>query len=194
MNLQLQIGLGVVIGLIIGFFMILNTINTKEKRLIDAYNKLNETLNIRYFKLKSVLNNLKLYMSEFQREIADLERLCDESTDITGSIDNAYQKLELENTINYKLEEIKTNMANYPAIGLDENMNNSIIAIAESEVYVGNAITVYNTLNLEYKVFIETFPISFVANIVNKRKDYAPFSVTQVEEFDDSYIDEDELP
>ena len=194
MNLQLQIGLGVVIGLIIGFFMILNTINTKEKRLIDAYNKLNETLNIRYFKLKSVLNNLKLYMSEFQREIADLERLCDESTDITGSIDNAYQKLELENTINYKLEEIKTNMANYPAIGLDENMNNSIIAIAESEVYVGNAITVYNTLNLEYKVFIETFPISFVAHIVNKRKDYAPFSVTQVEEFDDSYIDEDELP
>ncbi len=194
MNLQLQIGLGVVIGLIIGFFMILNTINTKEKRLIDAYNKLNETLNIRYFKLKSVLNNLKLYMSEFQREIADLERLCDESTDITGSIDNAYQKLELENTINYKLEEIKTNMASYPAIGLDENMNNSIIAIAESEVYVGNAITVYNTLNLEYKVFIETFPISFVANIVNKRKDYAPFSVTQVEEFDDSYIDEDELP
>ncbi|HIS54361.1 TPA: hypothetical protein IAA82_05355 [Candidatus Galligastranaerophilus gallistercoris] len=194
MNLQLQIGLGVVIGLIIGFFMILNTINTKEKRLIDAYNKLNETLNIRYFKLKSVLNNLKLYMSEFQREIADLERLCDESTDITGSIDNAYQKLELENTINYKLEEIKTNMANYPAIGLDENMNNSIIAIAESEVYVGNAITVYNTLNLEYKVFIETFPISLVANIVNKRKDYAPFSVTQVEEFDDSYIDEDELP
>ena len=194
MNLQLQIGLGVVIGLIIGFFMILNTINTKEKRLIDAYNKLNETLNIRYFKLRSVLNNLKLYMSEFQREIADLERLCDESTDITGSIDNAYQKLELENTINYKLEEIKTNMASYPAIGLDENMNNSIIAIAESEVYVGNAITVYNTLNLEYKVFIETFPISFVANIVNKRKDYAPFSVTQVEEFDDSYIDEDELP
>lgn len=194
MNLQLQIGLGVVIGLIIGFFMILNTINTKEKRLIDAYNKLNETLNIRYFKLKSVLNNLKLYMSEFQREIADLERLCDESTDITGSIDNAYQKLELENTINYKLEEIKTNMASYPAIGLDENMNNSIIAIAESEVYVGNAITVYNTLNLEYKVFIETFPISFVANIVNKRKDYAPFSVTQVEEFHDSYIDEDELP
>ena len=194
MNLQLQIGLGVVIGLIIGFFMILNTINTKEKRLIDAYNKLNETLNIRYFKLKSVLNNLKLYMSEFQREIADLERLCDESTDITGSIDNAYQKLELENTINYKLEEIKTNMASYPAIGLDENMNNSIIAIDESEVYVGNAITVYNTLNLEYKVFIETFPISFVANIVNKRKDYAPFSVTQVEEFDDSYIDEDELP
>ena len=194
MNLQLQIGLGVVIGLIIGFFMILNTINTIEKRLIDAYNKLNETLNIRYFKLKSVLNNLKLYMSEFQREIADLERLCDESTDITGSIDNAYQILELENTINYKLEEIKTNMASYPAIGLDENMNNSIIAIAESEVYVGNAITVYNTLNLEYKVFIETFPISFVANIVNKRKDYAPFSVTQVEEFDDSYIDEDELP
>ena len=75
MNLQLQIGLGVAIGLIIGFFMILNTINTKEKRLIDAYNKLNETLNIRYFKLKSVLNNLKLYMSEFQREIADLERV-----------------------------------------------------------------------------------------------------------------------
>lgn len=85
-------------------------------------------------------------------------------------------------------------MASYPAIGLDENMNNSIIAIAESEVYVGNAITVYNTLNLEYKVFIETFPISFVANIIGKRKDYAPFSVTQVEEFDDSYIDEDELP
>ena len=84
-------------------------------------------------------------------------------------------------------------MASYPSIQTDENMNNSIVAIAESEVYVGNAITVYNTLNLEYKVFVETFPISFVANLMCKRKDYAPFSVTQVEEFDDSYIDEDEI-
>lgn len=193
MSLQFQIILGIIIGLIIGFFMILNTINQKEKNLLEAYKKLNETLNIRYFKLKSVLGNLRNHMSEFQREINEIDTLCDQSINITDSINNAWEKLELENTINYKLEEIKSNMASYPSIQTDENMNNSIVAIAESEVYVGNAITVYNTLNLEYKVFVETFPISFVANLMCKRKDYAPFSVTQVEEFDDSYIDEDEI-
>ncbi len=193
MSLRFQIILGIIIGLIIGFFMILNTINQKEKNLLEAYKKLNETLNIRYFKLKSVLGNLRNHMSEFQREINEIDTLCDQSINITDSINNAWEKLELENTINYKLEEIKSNMASYPSIQTDENMNNSIVAIAESEVYVGNAITVYNTLNLEYKVFVETFPISFVANLMCKRKDYAPFSVTQVEEFDDSYIDEDEI-
>lgn len=193
MSLRFQIILGILIGLIIGFFMILNTINQKEKNLLEAYKKLNETLNIRYFKLKSVLGNLRNHMSEFQREINEIDTLCDQSINITDSINNAWEKLELENTINYKLEEIKSNMASYPSIQTDENMNNSIVAIAESEVYVGNAITVYNTLNLEYKVFVETFPISFVANLMCKRKDYAPFSVTQVEEFDDSYIDEDEI-
>lgn len=193
MSLRFQIILGIIIGLIIGFFMILNTINQKEKNLLEAYKKLNETLNIRYFKLKSVLGNLRNHMSEFQREINEIDTLCDQSINITYSINNAWEKLELENTINYKLEEIKSNMASYPSIQTDENMNNSIVAIAESEVYVGNAITVYNTLNLEYKVFVETFPISFVANLMCKRKDYAPFSVTQVEEFDDSYIDEDEI-
>lgn len=193
MSLWFQIILGIIIGLIIGFFMILNTINQKEKNLLEAYKKLNETLNIRYFKLKSVLGNLRNHMSEFQREINEIDTLCDQSINITDSINNAWEKLELENTINYKLEEIKSNMASYPSIQTDENMNNSIVAIAESEVYVGNAITVYNTLNLEYKVFVETFPISFVANLMCKRKDYAPFSVTQVEEFDDSYIDEDEI-
>ena len=193
MSLRFQIILGIIIGLIIGFFMILNTINQKEKNLLEAYQKLNETLNIRYFKLKSVLGNLRNHMSEFQREINEIDTLCDQSINITDSINNAWEKLELENTINYKLEEIKSNMASYPSIQTDENMNNSIVAIAESEVYVGNAITVYNTLNLEYKVFVETFPISFVANLMCKRKDYAPFSVTQVEEFDDSYIDEDEI-
>lgn len=193
MSLRFQIILGIIIGLIIGFFMILNTINQKEKNLLEAYKKLNETLNIRYFKLKSVLGNLRNHMSEFQREINEIDALCDQSINITDSINNAWEKLELENTINYKLEEIKSNMASYPSIQTDENMNNSIVAIAESEVYVGNAITVYNTLNLEYKVFVETFPISFVANLMCKRKDYAPFSVTQVEEFDDSYIDEDEI-
>lgn len=193
MSLRFQIILGIIIGLIIGFFMILNTINQKEKNLLEAYKKLNETLNIRYFKLKSVLGNLRNHMSEFQREINEIDTLCDQSINITDSINNAWEKLELENTINYKLEEIKSNMASYPSIQTDENMNNSIVAIAESEVYVGNAITVYNTLNLEYKVFVETFPISFVANLMCKRKDYVPFSVTQVEEFDDSYIDEDEI-
>ncbi len=193
MSLRFQIILGIIIGLIIGFFMILNTINQKEKNLLEAYKKLNETLNIRYFKLKSVLGNLRNHMNEFQREINEIDTLCDQSINITDSINNAWEKLELENTINYKLEEIKSNMASYPSIQTDENMNNSIVAIAESEVYVGNAITVYNTLNLEYKVFVETFPISFVANLMCKRKDYAPFSVTQVEEFDDSYIDEDEI-
>ena len=193
MSLRFQIILGIIIGLIIGFFMILNTINKKEKNLLEEYKKLNETLNIRYLKLKSVLGNLRNHMSEFQREINEIDTLCDQSINITDSINNAWEKLELENTINYKLEEIKSNMASYPSIQTDENMNNSIVAIAESEVYVGNAITVYNTLNLEYKVFVETFPISFVANLMCKRKDYAPFSVTQVEEFDDSYIDEDEI-
>ena len=193
MSLRFQIILGIIIGLIIGFFMILNTINQKEKNLLEAYKKLNETLNIRYFKLKSVLGNLRNHMSEFQREINEIDTLCDQSINITDSINNAWEKLELENTINYKLEEIKSNMASYPSIQTDENMNNSIVAIAESEVYVGNAITVYNTLNLEYKVFVETFPISFVANLMCKRKDYAPFSVTQDEEFDVSYIDEDEI-
>ena len=174
MSLRFQIILGIIIGLIIGFFMILNTINQKEKNLLEAYKKLNETLNIRYFKLKSVLGNLRNHMSEFQREINEIDTLCDQSINITDSINNAWEKLELENTINYKLEEIKSNMASYPSIQTDENMNNSIVAIAESEVYVGNAITVYNTLNLEYKVFVETFPISFVANLMCKRKDYAP--------------------
>ena len=67
MSLRFQIILGIIIGLIIGFFMILNTINQKEKNLLEAYKKLNETLNIRYFKLKSVLGNLRNHMSEFQR-------------------------------------------------------------------------------------------------------------------------------
>lgn len=194
MSLQIQILIGIIIGLIFGFFAVLGAINAKEKELADSWANLSETLNIRYLKLKNVLNFLKKHMTEFHSEIDKLIELLDESADVDNSLKSIAQKLAIENAINFRLEEIKSNMQNYPSLQEDVEVDNAILAIAESETYVGDAIRVYNSNNLEYKVLLDTFPISFVAWVLSKNPEaYLDFTVSTIEEFDESYIDEDEI-
>ncbi|MDO5437058.1 MAG: hypothetical protein Q4F80_02550 [bacterium] len=193
MSLGIQIAVGIICGLILGFFAVMGTINSKEKELKKAWNNLVEALNVRYLKLKNVLNFLKRHMDGFQDEIDQLILLCDEAIDTEINLNNIVNRLEIENAINFKLEDIKANMANFPSLQNDPEVDEAILAIAESEAYVGEAVRAYNSGNLEYRVLIETFPVSFVAWILNKNSDIIPFSVTQKEEFDDNYIDEDEV-
>ena len=86
MSLQIQILIGIIIGLIFGFFAVLGAINAKEKELADSWANLSETLNIRYLKLKNVLNFLKKHMTEFHSEIDKLIELLDESADVDNSL------------------------------------------------------------------------------------------------------------
>ncbi len=194
MDLYTQILIGIIIGLILGFFTIIATINQKEKELIDAWNNLSDALNIRYLKLKNVLTFLKNIMQESQNDIEKLIQMCDSSAESYSSIKNISKKLQDENNINYLLENIKYNMQNYPSISEDNEIQGALNAIIESEYNVYEAIRIYNSKNLEYKILLDTFPISIAAWILNKNQDeIIAFNVTNVEEFGDNYIDEDEI-
>ena len=194
MSFITQFLIGTAVGLILGFFAIIASINQKEKELNVAWNNLVNVLNIRYLKLKNVLNFLKKHMQEFQNDIDKLIELCDSSIEIESSIKNVANKLQAENNINYHLENIKYNMQNYPSVSEDKEVESALNAIIESEYNVGEAIRIYNSKNLEYKVFLDTFPISVVGWVLNKNQDdIISFNVTSVEEFSDNYIDEDEI-
>ena len=194
MSLAVQIIIGIILGLIMGFFTIISAVNKKEKELIEAWNNLSKSLNTRYLKLKNVLNSLKKHMNEFQNNIENLIKLCDKAVDEDVSLKSLSLRLNNENTINYKLEEIKSSMQNYPSIQQDSEVNNAILAIVESETDVGKNIKAYNLKNIEYRVFLETFPISIASWILNKNPEgIIPFNVTNVKEFDNSYIYEDEI-
>lgn len=194
MSLSLQIIIGLTIGLILGFFTIIATINKKEQELILTWNNLSDALNIRYLKLKNVLNFLKNHMENFHSEINKLIEMCDSSIESDPSIKNISKKLQDENNINYTLENIKYNMQNFPSIEQDTEIQSALNAIIESEYNVGEAIRIYNAKNLEYKVLLDTFPISLVAWVLNKNQDeIISFNVASVEEFGDNYIDEDEI-
>lgn len=193
MSIGVQILIGAVLGLVFGFFTIIGAINSKEKALLAAWQNLLQALNLRYVRLKSLLGILKNTMTGFRDEIDSLLNLCDEGIDVSPSIENLISKLEIENKINYTLEEIKSNMANFPALQDNPEVDGVILSIAESEVHVGEAINKYNSVNLEYRVFLETFPINIFAWILNKNTEIPPFTVTSVEEFDDNYIDEDSI-
>ena len=194
MSLGMQIIIGIIIGLIIGFFTIISAVNKKEKELIETWNNLSESLNTRYLKLKNVLNSLKKHMNEFQNNIEDLIKLCDKAIDEDASLKSLSLRLNNENAINYKLEEIKSSMQNYPSIQQDSEVNDAILAIIESETNVGKNIKAYNLKNIEYRVFLETFPISIASWVLNKNPEsIIPFNVTNAREFDSSYIYEDEI-
>ena len=194
MSLAVQIIIGIILGLIMGFFTIISAVNKKEKELIETWNNLSKSLNTRYLKLKNVLNSLKKHMNEFQSNIEDLIKLCDKAIDEDASLESISLRLNNENTINYKLEEIKSCMQNYPSIQQDSKVNDAILAIIESETNVGKNIKAYNLKNIEYRVFLETFPISIASWVLNKNPEsIIPFNVTNAREFDSSYIYEDEI-
>ncbi len=194
MNLISEIILGIFIGLVISFFYILKVINNKEKELLAAWNNLYEILNMRYLKLKNLLNILRKYMTDFQPQVDNLLELCNSALEDNSFSKSVIERLKIENSINMHLEEIKSNMEKYPLIQQDLEIESSITAIIQSESAVGEAIQKYNSKHIEYKFLLEAFPISIVAAIMNRSSNgLIPFVVSQVEEFDDSWIDEDEI-
>ena len=194
MSFLVQIVIGIACGLVLGFFTTIGVINSKEKEVREAWSVLQNALTMRYLKLKNVLNFLQRHMSEFHTEILDIMDLCDRASDLDTQLEAISTYLELENSINYKLENVKTSMSNYPSLQDDNEVSEAIIAIAESEVNVGEAINLYNSKSFEYTVLLETFPISIASWILNKNsEEIMQFSVTPANEFQDNYIDEDEI-
>ncbi len=193
MSIHLQIVTGLICGLVFGFFTLASSVNSKERMLLSSWDSLVQALNIRYMKLKNVLNFLKKHMNELHYEITTLIQLCDSAIDSPASISDIAERLMTENRINYKLEIIKTGMFNYPSLDSDSEAQKAIDAIIESEISVGEAIRKYNAINLDYKVCLDTFPFSFVGWLLNKNSEIIPFSVSMAEEFADNYIDEDKI-
>ncbi len=192
MSLTVQILIGFIIGLFLALLSVQSSINTKEKQLINTFISLVDLLHIRYLKLKNVLNFLKRHMKDAENEIDKLILLCDEAIECNGDISNINEVLKYENQINSLLENIKLQMENYKSIQEDAEIDAAILAIAESEAYVSDAINIYNTTNLEYNVFIETFPMSLLAWMSNKES-VPPFTIATVEDFVNDFVDEDEL-
>ncbi|MCD8024105.1 MAG: hypothetical protein LUE64_01055 [Candidatus Gastranaerophilales bacterium] len=193
MDAAVRILLGVIAGIIFGLFAAAASIKKKEQKLLIDWQLLSDTLNIRYSWLQKYLSVCDRYMNKFHSDIEALNTLIIKAINEEKDIKFLNMRLLNENNINYKLEAIKTSMADYPLMEGDSEMQGIINSIIESEIAVGKAIQAYNNSNLQYKIFLETFPISIVTFLLNKKTDIPPFMVTQANEFDDNYIDEDEI-
>lgn len=194
MNVGIQILIGTAIGLIFGFLTLAATINKKENELKTVWKALAETLNDRYRTLRQILSLMSEYMNENKDEISELSETCSKAIDEMLELDNFKKRLENENNINNKLEILKQNISKYPDLLNSEKYNALIEEITEKENIVGEAIRIYNASVLDFKVLLEAFPFSAVCWILNKNADnYGAFNVMQIEEFDETYIDEDEI-
>lgn len=193
MLLFIQILIGILIGALCGMVSIGLAINKKENSLKLCWKHLTDALNTRYVRLKNLLILLKVHMTDFSAEIEQLILLCEEAVKTQISADKIAERLQIEDAINYKLEDVKSNMDKYPEMEQDAKLEAALYGIIEAETDVGDAIEIYNTQNQEYKEFIGRFPASLVARLMGKNPDTVPFSVTSAEELNENYIDEDEI-
>lgn len=194
MSVWLQIVLGLLAGAFFGFFALSSQIKSAEKNILKIWINLSDALDNRYLKLKNLLLFLKKYMTDFHGEIDELNSVIDKTLDVDKTLKMVPLKLALENEVNYKLENIKSNMEKYPSLYDDQEINEAIIAVAESESSVGDEITLYNAVIFQFRILLESFPYSFSAWVLNKSpEEFSDFVVTSVEQLNEDYVSEEDI-
>ena len=193
MSFGLKILIGFSIGIFFGLIMMVKTIKKNIKFLDNTAVELIQLLIERYKKLLKFLNLVKNYMQDEKEEIESLISLLEDF------LSKEYRGLDLskvissENLINKKLEAIKQRMNNYPNIYENYEIKDAINEIIDAEAQIGAGINIYNKLHTQVKAFLEMFPISLAASLSGQKMEHVPFFVNTVQEFDDNYIDEDEI-
>ena len=193
MSFGIKILLGFLAGVVLGLVVMTRTIKKNIRFLDNTAVELIQLLIERYKKLLKFLDLIKKYMQDERQEIDSLASLLEDV------LSKEYIGLDLpkvisnENLINKQLETIKQRMGNYPNIYDDHEVESAINEIVDAEAQVGAGINIYNKLHSQIKAFLDVFPISFAASLSGQKMKHVPFVVNTVEEFDDNYIDEDEI-
>lgn len=180
MNLFTLIVLGLLLAGAIILYLSYASVIKKKNKVQEAFASINVQLKKRYDLMPNILTMAQKFMEHERSLMEDLTKLRTEAMTMSNSMENIGKKLELDNQIKSKMDQLFVSVENYPQLKSDNTMVTAMQTYNEVEEHIAAARRFFNTAVNELNNAVEIFPSSLFAEKYGiKTQDY--FEIDEAE-------------
>lgn len=144
------------------YFSYASVIKRKNK-VKEAYSSINVQLKKRYDLIPNILTIAKKFMEHERSLMEDLTRLRTEVLSVPNDYENIAKKLDLDNQIKNKMQQLLVSVENYPQLKSDSTMVTAMQTYNEVEEHIAAARRFFNSAVNDLNNAVEIFPSSLFA-------------------------------
>ena len=150
----------------------------KKNKVKEAIAGIDVQFKKRYDLIPNILTLAKKFMEHERSLIEDITNLRIQASSLRN--DDISGKINLDNNIRSKMEQLQLNVENYPQLKSDATMVQAMQTYAEVEEHIAAARRFYNSAVNELNNAVEIFPSSFIAMSMGIRQ-YPYFEAMEAE-------------
>lgn len=158
--------------LVLFYFLYINLIR-KKNNLLEARSGIDVQFKKRYDLIPNILTMAAKFMDHEKMLMEEVTKMRTEAMSTPWERDSR-RKLELENALSGKMNELLLSVENYPDLKSNQTMMQAMQTFAEVEEHLAAARRFYNSSVSEFRNAVEIFPGNVVAALIGLKTD-APF-------------------
>jgi LemA protein len=172
-------------AIFIGGVKVYNDLVYRKNQVSKSFSSVDVLLQKRWDLIPNLVAVVRRHMDFEQQTLAEITRL--RSQVMRGDV-IAEQRLTLENQISRSMSNLVAVMENYPELKSDQQVNQLLESLNETEEQISAARRFYNSAVTEYNNALEMFPSNVIASYMG----YQPkeLFVTPIEERANVNVDE----
>ena len=155
----------VVLAIIVAYSFYVSLIKKKNKAK-EAFSSIDVQLKKRYDLIPNVLFIANKFMQHERGLLEEITKLRAQAAKLPADLNNAEQKLKLDNIISGKMGQLLVSVENYPQLKSDQTMIMAMQTYNEQEEHIAAARRFYNSAVLELNNAVEIFPGSVIAGML----------------------------
>ena len=163
--LSLVILILVVLVIVVAYSFYVSLIKKKNKAK-EAFSSIDVQLKKRYDLIPNVLFIANKFMEHERGLLEEITKLRAQAAKLPADLNNAEQKLQLDNVISGKMGQLMVSVENYPQLKSDQTMITAMQTYNEQEEHIAAARRFYNSAVLELNNAVEIFPGSLIAGML----------------------------
>ena len=161
-------------------YSIYTSVIKRKNKVEEAFSSINVQLKKRYDLMPNILTLAAKFMEHERGLMEDLTRLRTEVLSVPNKFENIEQKINLDNEIRGKMQQLLVSVENYPQLKSDQTMMTAMQTYNEVEEHIAAARRFFNSAVYELNNAVEIFPYSFFAkNMGIEKKEF--FKVEEIE-------------
>ena len=155
----------IVLAIIVAYSFYVSLIKKKNKAK-EAFSSIDVQLKKRYDLIPNVLFIANKFMEHERGLLEEITKLRAQAAKLPADLNNAEQKLQLDNVISGKMGQLMVSVENYPQLKSDQTMITAMQTYNEQEEHIAAARRFYNSAVLELNNAVEIFPGSLIAGML----------------------------
>lgn len=157
-------------AVILQIYFIYVSLIKKKNKVKEAFSGINVHLKMRYDLIPNILTIANKFMEHERGLMEDLTKLRTKALSIPDNYKNIEKKLDIDNEIKNKMQQLLVSVENYPQLKSDTTMLTAMQTYNEVEEHIAAARRFFNSAVNDLNNAVEIFPSSLIANMIGISK------------------------